>query len=222
MSTAPLPPDSWPGAGGRRSVAPEVAPWPGASRAKKTTPGESWPGAVPAGSGPAPSRGSATASNDATRDALRARIPANSVDPAARNLWRLTGLLAGVPPLLAVVGWIVLDPGHRVAQVAALALVALAVLVGIAVVPARRFTQHRWEVTPDAVLAQTGVFAPHRRVVPLREVRSVSASSGGLEQVFGLSGVVLHTERGRVRIGGLAAATAKRVAKDVKASLPPR
>lgn len=39
---SPPPPDSWPGADGRRSIAPEVPSWPGAALHNS---GDSWPGA---------------------------------------------------------------------------------------------------------------------------------------------------------------------------------
>lgn len=50
-SNEPLPPESWPGAGGRRSVAPAVPRWPGRPVAGSCEPGASWPGAVSAAAG---------------------------------------------------------------------------------------------------------------------------------------------------------------------------
>ena len=133
------PPESWPGAGGLKSVAPEMPSWPtGPIRGlrapegsvteppKKKGPGESWPGAG-TGSGIAqPAAASPTSQNRSARDQVRAE-PDRSGHPAMGP--SLVLLLAA----LALAAWVLLDAGSRVPQ----AIVFVVVLIAGGVFVAR-------------------------------------------------------------------------------------
>lgn len=133
MDEEPLrPPESWPGAGGLKSVAPEIPSWPtgplprAATAAASAPPaprptgtGEGWPGA----SGPvvepkaqAPPSDAAPGAPESRRD--RTRKPAGHAPIGAS----LVLLLA----CLAIAAWVLLDDGSRVLQASVLAVVLLA------------------------------------------------------------------------------------------------
>ncbi len=214
------PPESWPGAGGRKSVAPDVPAWPG--RARSHDPGGSWPGAQPA----APRRPARTATGDTAAgqlDAqalarLRSRPPAHRISRLAKGRWALVAGLGWLAPFVLVCGWIALDPTRRPTQLVALAAVAIAALAHIVVLPRLRYRLHRWEVTDDAIYVQTGSLRPVRRVVPLAHVRAVTTGQGPLERIFELGTISVNTTSGRVRLTNLP----RRAMRDVGARLAER
>ncbi|WP_082043833.1 PH domain-containing protein [Mobilicoccus massiliensis] len=209
---SPLPPDSWPGAAGKRSVAPEVAPWPG-QRPRSHSPGASWPGATSAATATAPPRDL----DDAELRDLRLRRPANLVSPKAKLLWRLGALLGWVIPLVGVVVWMIFDDAHRLWQGIAIAVVLLCTLFGVLVVPWWRYRVHRWEVTDSAVYTQSGWLFQERRIAPISRIQTVDSEFGPLEQMFGLGTLTVTTASaaGPLRVAGLDKATVERLVSDL-------
>ncbi|WP_226345593.1 PH domain-containing protein [Agilicoccus flavus] len=189
------PPESWPGAAGRRSVSPSSA-----SAGSRPRGGDSWPGAAPSTTVPARKTTRADADGDPTL-----RPPAHRVAPQAVNLWRLSAGLGWLLPLVGVVGWTVVDDGHRTAQTAALLVVVVLALVHVIVMPLWRYRVHRWEVTPDAVYTQTGWWRQDRRIAPIARVQTVDSERGPLERLFGLGTVTVTTASaaGPLRIAAL-------------------
>ncbi len=111
---SPPPPDSWPGAGGRRSVAPEVPAWPGA--APRSSGGDSWPGA----------RGDSW--------------PGATGSPAAPATPRDGGVAGVLFPAVSVIVamgvlglWAIIDGDRREAQGVVLLVVIAAALVALGV-----------------------------------------------------------------------------------------
>ncbi|WP_083875949.1 PH domain-containing protein [Kineosphaera limosa] len=197
------PPESWPGAGGRKSVAPDVPSWPGVNRSSE--PGGSWPGAnprKPRASAPAEPAPPLPLDSEAIAR-LRQNPPAHRVSRNAKGLWALrAGLFWLVPFLLGCV-WVALDPDHRSAELILLGLVAVAAATHILLVPRRRYGIHRWQVTDDAVYTQHGAFVHNRRIVPLADVTEVRTGHGPLEAIFGLGTITVTTATSRMRIAHL-------------------
>lgn len=111
---SPPPPDSWPGAAGKRSVAPDVPSWPGA--APRGDAGGSWPGAGQrADSWP----GASTPQRS---------LPSEDDDGRQGGVAGVLFPAVTVLILLSAVGlWVFLDADHRDLQMAALiAILAVA------------------------------------------------------------------------------------------------
>lgn len=145
MEEEPLrPPESWPGAGGLKSVAPEVPSWPtgpitGLAPAAAPTPapsapkgtGEGWPGAE-GGSVPSPqpsgvSQGGASASEAPRPEKTRSektRSEERRSEKASGNpaMGPSIGLLLAC---VAIAVWVLIDPDSRVLQASVLALVLI-------------------------------------------------------------------------------------------------
>ncbi|WP_116114662.1 hypothetical protein [Austwickia chelonae] len=109
-TATPPPPDSWPGAGGARSVAPLVPSWPGAATVQGV---DSWPGAGP------------------QKKLRRPKNPAGAA-PARRRPSRVAAILfpavAAVILFILVAVWASIDPDHRALQMATLLTVSVLVL----------------------------------------------------------------------------------------------
>lgn len=212
------PPESWPGAAGRKSVAPDVPSWPGARRA--TDPGGSWPGAAPAK--PAkntkkPAKRRSGPLDEQTLARIRSAPPAHRISRLAKGRWALVAALGWLVPFVAVSVWISLDADRRGPGLLALLVVAVGAAVHAAVVPQLRYRRHRWEVGDEAVYTQTGTLRSARRVVARADVTGAQASQGPLESLFNIATLTVSTGRGRLRITGLP----QRAARDLAAQLAP-
>lgn len=216
----PRPPDTWPGAGGRRSVAPGA---PGGQHVQRAgDPGSSWPGAAatplhhidppptgqPAGSGPpAP----------APAEPVQLREPAQQVSPKAKQVWRLSAALSAVPPLGALATWMALSPGQRRLQIPLLAVLLALAAAYLVVMPAWRFRVHRWEVTDIAVYTQSGWLQQERRIAPISRIQTVDSEYGPLERLFGLGSLTVTTASaaGPLRVAGLERGVVERLVTDL-------
>lgn len=135
MEEEPLrPPESWPGAAGLRSVAPEVPSWPtgpitglsAPAAAVPTAPrkkgtGEGWPGVGGPVAPASPSPASSTEPKPGRRDARAGRSGSRGGGHPAMGPSILL-LLACV----AIAAWVLLDSGSRAAQASVLAVVLIA------------------------------------------------------------------------------------------------
>lgn len=212
------PPESWPGAAGRKSVAPDVPSWPGVRRS--SDPGGTWPGMVPATAKtktktksktktPKPSRRTARLVGrpgplDAQAVArLREQPPAHRVSRNAKGLWALTAGLCWLAPLLLACAWVALDPAHRSAELALLGVIAVAAATHIVLMPRARHRIHRWEVTEEAIYTQSGALVRNRRIAPLTDVTEVRTGQGPLQAIFSLGTITVTTPGGRLRIADL-------------------
>ncbi|PRX51035.1 hypothetical protein B0I33_101187 [Prauserella shujinwangii] len=136
---------------------------------------------------------------------LRLRPPVNRVDPRAKRWWWTQTLaITGAPLVVLVVLALALPPARGWLLVAAAAVAAAGLPLGI-LLPLWWYRVHRWEVTDSAVYTRTGYFWQEWRVAPMSRIQTVDTQRGPLEQLFGLATVTVSTAsaKGAVTIQGL-------------------
>ncbi len=109
-------------------------------------------------------------------------------------------------------GWALLrfgDVSFFFGVLLALAVLALAGVV-VGVVPELRWRRWRYEIRPDEVDLQRGIFWISRTLVPLARIQHVDTRQGPLQRRFGLSTVVLYTAAGPNQIPELSTPAAER------------
>jgi membrane protein YdbS with pleckstrin-like domain len=150
------------------------------------------------------------------------RDPAWSLSRSAIGLWLAQGVLGTVVYGLAVTAFLVFvpaDAGWPVPVVRWLgpALVVVYGVVAICVRPRLRYRVHRWEVTDEAVYTLTGWLSRTWTLVPVSRIQTVDVTRGVVQQLFGLSTVVVLTasSQGTVRMPHLESDVARRVAEDL-------
>jgi membrane protein YdbS with pleckstrin-like domain len=150
-------------------------------------------------------------------DHVSLREPSNRVDPRAKTLWRIVPLITGVPVVIGLVVVAASIPQARWYAVAAAAVVALLTLADTTVVPGWRYRFHRWEVSDQAVYTQSGWFVRNRVIIPIARIQVVDTEAGPLEQLMKLATLTVTTasSAGTIRIRGLDAEVARRVASDL-------
>ena len=130
--------------------------------------------------------------------------PSERLDPRAKVVWRISAAL-NMFPLLAAGGfgsfallrWSGVSAPLGILP--ALAVLALAVL-SVGVVPGLRWRRWRYEIRPDEVDLQRGVWWVSRTLVPLARIQHVDTRQGPLQRRYGLSTVVFHTAAGANQI----------------------
>jgi membrane protein YdbS with pleckstrin-like domain len=150
------------------------------------------------------------------------RDPAWSLSRSAIGLWLAQGVLGTVVYALAVTAFFVLipaDAGWGVTLVRWLGPVLVVVngIVTIGIRPRLRFRVHRWEVTDEAVYTLTGWLSRTWTLVPISRIQTVDVTRGVVQQLFGLSTVVVLTasSQGTVQMPHLETDVARRVAEDL-------
>jgi len=125
--------------------------------------------------------------------------------------WLVVGAVAVLVLLAAGGGW----PGYLV-----LGGIVLLAALHVSVMPTWRYLVHRWETTATAVYTRAGWFNQERRIAPLSRIQTVDTERGPLEQLFRLANVTVTTASaaGPLRIHGLAADTADRLAAELTAA----
>ncbi|MEV6431238.1 PH domain-containing protein [Nocardia sp. NPDC051463] len=131
--------------------------------------------------------------------------PAWRPSPKAKLLWTLQAVMAWIIPVVAMVIWLLVDSGHRAAQLVVFAVAAVLALLSIGVVPQWRYAVHRWEVTDEAVYTRVGWLTQESRVAPISRVQTVDTERGPLERLLGLATVTVTTasSAGAVQISAL-------------------
>ncbi len=131
--------------------------------------------------------------------------PAWRPSPKSKLLWTIQAVTAWVIPVVALIVWVVVDSGHRGAQLVVFAVGLVLAAVSIGVVPLWRYAVHRWEVTDEAVYTRVGWLTVESRVAPISRVQTVDTERGPLERVLGLATVTVTTasSAGAVRIAAL-------------------
>jgi membrane protein YdbS with pleckstrin-like domain len=134
--------------------------------------------------------------------------PREHLDPRARTLWRLSGLLGAVPVALVAIGGAVLlvRVGLTSTPVAAaIALViTLAAAVGVWPYPDLLWRHWRYEIGEAEVDLQHGWWTTTRTLIPMSRIQHVDTRRGPLQRRFGLASVVLYTAAGASEIPALA------------------
>lgn len=143
-------------------------------------------------------------------------MPQRHLSPVARRVWMLEQLL--IWGVLTVIGLIVSLNVDLLAPLWVILPLA-GLIVGAAGLPKLRWERWRWDIGDAGIDIQHGTLAIRRTLVPWIRVQHVETRRGLLEQVFGLSTVVVHTAAGshtipllpageadelRTRIAGLA------------------
>jgi uncharacterized protein len=139
--------------------------------------------------------------------------PQRHLSPVARRVWMLTqALMWGALTIAAgAVSFNVGGPWFLIPL-----MLGIAATIAI---PKVRWARWRWDIDDEGIDIQHGTLAINRTLVPWIRVQHVDTRRGILEQVFGLSTVVVHTAAGshtipllpareadelRTRIAGLA------------------
>jgi uncharacterized protein len=141
--------------------------------------------------------------------------PSERLDPRARVVWRISAALNTLP-LLAMAGFGTFAL-LRWAEVSAIfgvlpVLVVLALtIVSVFIAPGLRWRRWRYEIRPDEVDLQRGVWWISRTLVPLARIQHVDTRQGPLQRRYGLSTVVFHTAAGPNQIPELATPVAAEV-----------
>lgn len=133
------------------------------------------------------------------------REPAHLVSPRAKRMWLVSALAEWLFPLVAILGWVILAPGHRSWQLPVGIGLGLLAIAHLAIMPTFRYRVHRWEVTDSAVYTQTGWLRLERRIAPISRIQTVDSEFGPVERAFGLGSVTVTTASaaGALRISGL-------------------
>ncbi|GAA4389236.1 PH domain-containing protein [Tsukamurella soli] len=141
------------------------------------------------------------------------RPPAHRVSPRARTWWAVRAAAPWLVVTVVVAAALAAATGPSAWLV--LASVPLGVgVVHATVMPRWRFAFHRWEVTPEAVYAQTGWLTRTRVLIPVSRVQVIDTVAGPLERAFGLATLTVTTasSAGTVHVPGLERAVAESVA----------
>lgn len=141
--------------------------------------------------------------------------PAERLDPRAKSLWRITGVLNVLPLLVgacfAAVALVRFgDASVFLAVLPAVVVLVLGVLV-VGVAPGLRWRMWRYEIRPDEVDLQRGILWVERTLVPLARIQHVDTRQGPLQRRYGLSTVVFYTAAGPNQIPELSTSVAAEV-----------
>ncbi|MEV4888657.1 PH domain-containing protein [Nonomuraea sp. NPDC055795] len=147
------------------------------------------------------------------------RPPSRSPDERAFGWWLAQAVVSVLPPvLLLVLLALLITPARRWLLLAA-AVVAVPSLFYILVMPPWRMRVHRWEVAQEAVFTRAGWVREQWRIAPMERIQTVDTLRGPLQQLFGLSSVVVTTASaaGALTIDGLDHEDARLLAEDLAA-----
>ncbi|MGP3690473.1 PH domain-containing protein [Streptomyces sp. IBSNAI002] len=148
---------------------------------------------------------------------LELRPPSHPMDRRSIPWWTVQALVSFVPLVLVLVLLGILITPARDWLLPAAAVVAGPGLLYAAVVPSWRYRVHRWETTDEAVFTRAGWVRQQWRIAPLSRIQTVDTVRGPLQQLFGLSTLVVTTASaaGAVKIHGLAHGPARDLAEEL-------
>jgi uncharacterized protein len=125
--------------------------------------------------------------------------PSRRLSSSARWLWRAEGLMTGAVAFVAAQA-----AGAAMGSPLLWTLGAVVVLaIGAGAVPELRWRRWRYEVRDEELDIRRGAFKVTRTLVPMLRVQHVDTTRGLLDQLFGLSTVVVHTAAGETTIPAL-------------------
>jgi uncharacterized protein len=122
--------------------------------------------------------------------------PARRLHPAVRRQWMAQAAMPALPLVVVV-------PAALDLPVWLWALLVVATLAWVLVVPALRERRWRWELREIELDLRHGVLTDVRTIVPLSRVQHVEVQRTAVSRALGLADVVVHTAAGRTRIPGL-------------------
>ena len=134
--------------------------------------------------------------------------PREHLDPRARTLWRISGLLGAIPTALIAAatayGLVRLDLVPAPVAAAVALLVVAAAAVGVWPYPDLLWRHWRYEIGEAEVDLQHGWWTTTRTLIPITRIQHVDTRRGPLQRRFGLASVVLYTAAGASEIPALA------------------
>jgi membrane protein YdbS with pleckstrin-like domain len=141
--------------------------------------------------------------------------PAERLDPRAIRLWRITGSLNMLPLLVGAgfAGSALSRFGDPSLFLGILPVLVVLILAGgvVGMAPGLRWRRWRYEIRPDEVDLQRGIFWVSRTLVPLARIQHVDTRQGPLQRRFELSTVVFYTAAGPNQIPELSTPVAAEV-----------
>jgi membrane protein YdbS with pleckstrin-like domain len=135
-------------------------------------------------------------------------IPGEQLDPRARTVWRIGGVLAvgavalALTPVAVALVWFDVVAWWWVVGVAV--PVIAAALVAVYWIADLNWRQWRYEVGSEEVDLQYGVLTVTRTLIPMARIQHVDTRRSPLQRRFGLASVVLYTAAGANEIPALA------------------
>lgn len=148
------------------------------------------------------------------------RPPAHRVSPTAVWYWTVRAALGWLILTALQVVWLVASGDSLGARITGLVVTAILAIAHLAIMPRWRYAVHRWEATPEAVYTQSGWFKQEWRIAPVSRIQTIDSARGPIEQLFGLTNVVVTTASaaGPLKVSGLDKATATRLAAELTAN----
>lgn len=133
--------------------------------------------------------------------------PRDQLDPRARTLWQLSGLIFTVIMVIIVVAvalFLIRVAGAPPEWIIGLgAVTVLATATSIWPIPALQWRFWRYEIGEQEVDLQRGWLVVTRTLIPMAQIQHVDTRRGPLERRFGLATVVLYTAAGSNEIPAL-------------------
>ncbi|MCM4084138.1 PH domain-containing protein [Paractinoplanes hotanensis] len=147
------------------------------------------------------------------------RPPRHRLDRRALGWWTVQAAVFALPPVAVLALLTALIPPARTWLGLSLGVVAAIGLTYVLVMPTWRYRVHRWEATDGLVYAVSGWFWQRSRIAPVERIQTVDTSSGPLQRMFGLAGLVVTTASaaGPVRVQGLDRSLAAELAETLAA-----
>ena len=143
------------------------------------------------------------------------------VDKKAKTKWRisrfigllvLAGMSAAALAGVSAAG----EPALTVLCAIGCGIVLLAQLVNLIVYPIVEYIQWQYLVDDDRIEIKKGIFWRSHTVIPISRIQHVSAKSGPLQNMFGLSSVEINTAGGVHTIDELNKETAAQICEKLK------
>ncbi len=120
--------------------------------------------------------------------------PGRTLAPSARLAWAVQQ--AAIWGVALIIGGIVSGPVDGALAPLLWVVPLLGLVVAPLVVPRLRWRRWRWDVRPQAIDIRHGTLTIRRTLIPLERVQHVDTRRGVLEQMLGLSTVIVHTAAG--------------------------
>lgn len=146
---------------------------------------------------------------------IQLRAPCHRVERRAIALWAARAVSLVLLALLGLLASHLLWDASRTWTGPSLVLVVSLGSLYVLVMPPWRYAVHRWEVTDEAVYAAAGWFVREWRIAPLSRIQTVDTVRGPLDQLLGLSTLVVTTasSSGAITIRGLEPQVARTAAR---------
>ena len=140
--------------------------------------------------------------------------PSERIDDRAVTVWRIAGAGGALPAAIGVGvfgGLAFIDMISPLPALLGVALLIIAAIVMVVVIPKVRWMRWRYEVSEDEIYLRHGLWIRKRTLVPMTRVQHVDTKAGPLLRAFGLSTVTVATAGGEHQIPALSDDVADRL-----------